>query len=279
MASRKKNARKFGIASGRHRRRRKALGFGRKFYRFSCQFKDSDTNNVVIIKRTHGGKKRNKKLKKTQALKKFYQLYRSDVKGQLRKRYVRRYFSTPANGYRFINLGSLQQHVSDISLHSATCKKALELGMKGISPIELVSEVDTFGLASVLATRCKGCHREILLNTSPKLNIDKSSRHFDINVRAVWGTLVTGNGQAHLNEFLATADSPGLTQNTFSKIESDINHWWNEVLQDELRKAVEEEKQIAISKESFHEGISRSYGQIPTHMLHMNMEYIFQGSR
>ena len=62
MASRKKNAHKFGIASGRHRRRRKALGFGRKFYRFSCQFKDSDSNNVVIIKRTHGGKKRNKKL-------------------------------------------------------------------------------------------------------------------------------------------------------------------------------------------------------------------------
>lgn len=66
MASRKKNARKFGIASGRHRRRRKALGLGRKLYQFSCQFKDSDSksNNVVIIKRTHGGKKGNQKLQK-----------------------------------------------------------------------------------------------------------------------------------------------------------------------------------------------------------------------
>ena len=71
-------------------------------------------------------------------------------------------------------LGSLQEHVSDISMHSATCKKATELTTTGVSPVELSSEIDTYGLASILSARCKGCHREILLNASPKLNIDNS---------------------------------------------------------------------------------------------------------
>ena len=104
---------------------------------------------------------------------------------------MKKVFNNAATGYRFINLGSLQEHVSDISVHSATCKKAIELATTGVSTIELSSEIDTYGLASISLARCKGCHREFLLNTSPKLNIVKQSRHFDINVRAVWGTLVT----------------------------------------------------------------------------------------
>lgn len=178
----------------------------------------------------------------------------------MRKRYVRNNFNNKrASGYRIINLGELQDHISEISLHSSTCQKAIELGLKGVSAVQLSSEINSYGLASIISAICKGCHHEILLNTSPKLKIDKHSRHFDINVRAVWGTLVTGNGQAHLNEFVATLDSPGLTQKTFSKIESDINQWWNTVLQEDLQKAVEEEKQIAISKNSFHEGICVFY--------------------
>ena len=115
-----------------------------------------------------------------------------------------------------------------MAMHSTTCKKAAELAT--FSPIELSSEIDIYSLASILSARCKDCHREIFLNTSPNLNIDKQSRQFHINVRAVWGTLVTGNVHAHLNKFLATADSPGLSQRTFSKIENDISQWWSTVL-------------------------------------------------
>ena len=165
--------------------------------------------------------------------------------------------------YRFINLGSLQEHVMDLSLHAATCKKAINLGSQGISPIEITSEIDNFGLASVLCAKCKGCHREIIFKTSPTLNIDKKSRHFDINVRAVWGSVATGNGHSHINEFLATTDSPGMNQRTFNKIENEINCWWNTVLQEDLKNAVEEEKQIAIAKGCFHEGISVDHPNIP----------------
>ena len=94
------------------------------------------------------------------------------------------------------------------------------------------------------------------MKTSPTLHINRQSHHFDINVRAVWGAIATGNGQSHFNEFLATVDSPGMHQRTFNKIENDINVWWNGVLQDDLKQAVEEEKAIAIAKGSFHEGSS-----------------------
>ena len=158
--------------------------------------------------------------------------------------------------YRLINLNKLQDHVSEISLHAATCKKAITLALQGQSPIQLKSEIDNYGLASVLCVICCGCHREIQMKTSPTLHINRQSHHFDINVRAVWGAIATGNGHSHLNEFLATVDSPGMHQRTFNKIENDINVWWNDVLQDELKQAVEEEKEIAIAKENFHEGSS-----------------------
>ena len=94
----------------------------------------------------------------------------------------------------------------------------------------------------MLCAKCKGCHREIILKTSPTLNISIKSRHFDINVRAVLGSVATGNGHSHINEFLATTDSPGMNQRTFNKIETEINSWWNTVLQEDLKKAIEEEK-------------------------------------
>ena len=158
--------------------------------------------------------------------------------------------------YRLINLNNLQDHVSELSMHAATCKKASELALQGQSPIILNSEIDNYGLASVLCAICKGCHREIIMKTSPVLNISKQSRHFDVNVRAVWGTIATGNGQSHLNELLGTTDSPGMNQRTFNKIENDNNGWWTEVLQNDLRQAVEEEKELAIANGSFHEGSS-----------------------
>ena len=98
--------------------------------------------------------------------------------------------------YRLINLNKLQDHVSEISLHAATCKKAITLALQGQSPIKLKSEIDNYGLASVLCAICCGCHREIQMKTSPTLHINRQSHHFDINVRAVWGQSRLGMDKA-----------------------------------------------------------------------------------
>jgi hypothetical protein len=41
--------------------------------------------------------------------------------------------------------------------------------------------------------------------------------------------MVTGNGPSHLNEFMATLNSPGLSQPSFSAIETDIGKWLHDV--------------------------------------------------
>lgn len=45
-----------------------------------------------------------------------------------------------------------------------------------------------------------------------------------------------------------------MTQKTFSTIENGINHWWENMLEEDLKFAIEEEKRIAIENNRFHEG-------------------------
>ncbi|CAC5405810.1 unnamed protein product [Mytilus coruscus] len=84
-------------------------------------------------------------------------------------------------------------------------------------------------------------HQKLSFDTSPRLETN-ASRHFDVNVRAVWGALASGNGLAHLNEVLATLDSPTMSQNTFTTIENEISQWWKDLLQEDFSQAIAEEK-------------------------------------
>ncbi|KAH3879459.1 hypothetical protein DPMN_003362 [Dreissena polymorpha] len=141
--------------------------------------------------------------------------------------------------------------LKETCMHAATCEKAKGLVSGGIAPIDLVSEVNSYGLASILLAKCLGCNQAFKFDTSPRLE----SGNFDVNVRAVWGTLVTGNGLSHLNELLAVLDSPGLSRKSFLDIEMKINNWWNEYLQADLDRAIEEEKEIAVKNGSFHQSL------------------------
>ncbi|XP_069120879.1 uncharacterized protein [Argopecten irradians] len=256
MAVNKKNrhARRFGLAGGIHQRRRRNHHVTKhpkpkEQTTYECTKGDGlklkFKRSVCITLRTS--------FKNTRA----HQLYRHPCTGRLRSRPVKQLFDgnvNIANGYRFMNLHLLEHHVSQLTMHSAICDKAKELVINGISPIKLCAEVSSMGLASILSFQCKGCKKDFLFNTSPKLETSQS-KHFDINVRAVWGSIATGNGNAHLNEFIATCDAPGLGQSSFQRIEHQINTSWCEVLQKDIDNNIQEEKQIAISKGSYHQGV------------------------
>jgi hypothetical protein len=155
------------------------------------------------------------------------------------------------DGSRIINLDNLAGYVGDITKHVLLCENFKTLPQ---SPIKLLGEVKRYGLHSVLAAECQGCFKIFNLQTSPKLPI-KDSFRFDVNVRAVWGEMVTGGGVSHLNESLATIGVPGMTQTTFTSIEQEISDWWNVMLEKELLAAAAEEKRIAIEKGNFHENV------------------------
>ena len=67
--------------------------------------------------------------------------------------------------------------------------------------------------------------------------------------------MVTGNGPSHLNEFMAMLNSPGLSQPSFSAIETDIGKWWHDVLLADMLAAGQEERRLAIERKDYHEEV------------------------
>lgn len=150
-----------------------------------------------------------------------------------------------------MNLDCLQSHVSDITMHCCLCVEAMKLTTKGKPPIKLETEVQSFGLASIMVAQCQGCLKKFTLESSPKV---PGSRRFDVNVRAVWGSMVTGNGPSHLNEFLATMNSPGLSQPSFTAIETEIGKWWHSILEKDMLSATGGTTSL-IDRNDYHEEV------------------------
>ncbi|VDI57174.1 Hypothetical predicted protein [Mytilus galloprovincialis] len=160
------------------------------------------------------------------------------------------------NGYRFIDLQQMQSFISQITIHSISCERAVEIASKGISPYTDLTEIKSYGIACILGIKCKGCNYIHTMNTSSRLQTSKDKiNRFDVNVRAVWGSMVTGNGASHLNELLGTMNSPGLRQATFGSIEEEIGQMWHTVLEEEMLAAGAEERRIAIENNNYNEGV------------------------
>ena len=66
-------------------------------------------------------------------------------------------FISSADGYRMIHLSSLKQHQYAVSKHVALCKYARRLARTDQSPIIMLSERRTYGIACYLISRCLGC--------------------------------------------------------------------------------------------------------------------------
>ena len=151
-------------------------------------------------------------------------------------------FISSADGYRMIHLSSLKQHQYAVSKHVALCKYARRLARRGQSPIIMLSERRTYGIACHLISRCLGCRTTFKFCTSPRM---EEFPRYDINVRAVWGQMATGGGAAKLNETMATMGCPGMSQSTFSSIEEEIGKHWKKSLDEEFTEAIQEETLIA----------------------------------
>ena len=54
---------------------------------------------------------------------------------------------------------------------------------------------------------------------------------------------------------MATMNYPGLSQPTFSAIETDIGKWWHAVLDQDMLSAGQEERQLAIERNDYHQEV------------------------
>ena len=159
------------------------------------------------------------------------------------------------DGYRVVSIKQLQTFINTLTLHVANCTKTTsQVSQSTIT--SFVSEKNC-GIATILTSKCKNCKTLFRFHSSPKLvnpNVEEKDR-FDLNVRAVWGEMVTGGGAAHLNEGLAAMSSPGLSQLSFSQIEEEICKKRKRILDDKMIEAAKEERRLAIEKGNFHQGV------------------------
>ena len=159
--------------------------------------------------------------------------------------------NTNASGYRVMNLDLLKEEIVKISEHSCMCEQAQRLVTEGKDPITIKGELSRSGLYSVILVVCKGCDEQFPIKTSEK----QANGLYDINVRAVWGSVTSGGGASNLNEMLGSMSIPPMHEHMFTVLEDKIGSWWENVLKDEMEKAGAEEKRIAIEKGNFHEGL------------------------
>ncbi len=157
--------------------------------------------------------------------------------------------------YRLINLGQLADQISTISLHGATCKKALEMALTGEAPISVSGITRDMGLACFIQFLCNGCGKKMRLTTSPYMKLDSFTKHFDINVRAVWGEVASGGGSMKLNEQLGNMGVHGMCGDTFTKLEHEIGEWWAGLLKQEMIEAGIAEREAAVLRKDFHQGV------------------------
>ena len=80
-------------------------------------------------------------------------------------------------------------------------------------------------------------------------------KRWEVNLAAVWGQMSTGSGHASLKESMAYLGVPVMTKRTFISTERNIGEWWRERLQQSMKEAGELERQLAIDRGEYHEGV------------------------
>ena len=148
----------------------------------------------------------------------------------------------PLTGNRIINLHLLKNFTAEITKHASECG----------GEVKLSGEHNQRGLASILSATCTTCDMKISFQTSP---VVQGSKKWQINLAAVWGQMATGGGYSTLQESMAVIGVPVMTKKSFIATERMVADKWWESLEISMKDAGAEEKQLAISRNSFHEGV------------------------
>lgn len=154
------------------------------------------------------------------------------------------------DGRRIVNLCQLQKLVSIVTTHALKCTKAFVLTQNGKEAIVLIGETRRIGLASIQRVRCNGCGEVFDVEMDLKMKDPDGNLRYGVNMAAIWGSISAGIGNDKLGEVLSTMGMPMISSHTFSKTEQKIGKWWAKILEDDMLKAGEEEKDFAIKEGS-----------------------------
>ena len=91
--------------------------------------------------------------------------------------------------------------------------------------------------------------------TTSKISRKNKGQYWETNVAAAWGQMATGNGHSPLSEAMAVMGLLTMTKASFVSTERHIGEWWWELLQESMQAAGEEERNMAIANNSFHQNV------------------------
>ena len=148
------------------------------------------------------------------------------------------------DGSRIVNLEKLQEYINKLAIHATQCGGEI-----------LMSGEKRNGLAVIISTCCSKCSHTIPLETSHKVKGPRGYRRWECNLAAVWGQMSTGGGHSKLSETMSVLGVPVMSARHFINTERDIGEWWRNELQELMVKAGKEEKQLAIERGDYLEGV------------------------
>ena len=148
------------------------------------------------------------------------------------------------DGARIVNISQLEQYINELTCHAAKCEKSA-------GNVVLVGERKD-GLASIIRTECSGCGHVVKLETSTKAAGPSGYNCWEVNLAAVWGQMCTGGGHSTLQESLGVSV---MTKKSFAQTERTIGEWWRERWQQSMIEAGRAERDMAIERGDYHEGI------------------------
>ena len=154
---------------------------------------------------------------------------------------------------RIINLQLLKNHIENVTKHVASCLACQKIAQSSDS-LTMIGEKQE-GLASIIGCKFKGCGHELIFNTSTKTKGLTGNMFWTNNLAAVWGQMTTGGGFNTLEESLSVLNVPVMTKRSFMHTEQIIGKWWWSVLEESMKAAGRQERQIAINKQHHHHSV------------------------
>lgn len=140
------------------------------------------------------------------------------------------YSTATLEGRRIVNIKWMFESMQRIANHSVLCS---------LDDIEFVKEVRR-GLLSIFYFKCKMC-KEALKFGSEEVIAEK----MDVNLAMISGAVSVGNGYSQMQEITAVADIPFMSSDLYKTLHGKIHSAWMDTALDEMKKAADEEKQMA----------------------------------
>ena len=98
------------------------------------------------------------------------------------------------------------------------------------------------GFASVVESRRGAYSHTIQFGSSLRVKGPTGYRRWECNLAAVWGQMSTGGGHSNLVSVLGI---PIMVKKNFIQTECCIGEWWKQQLQQSMKEAGREEKELA----------------------------------